>query len=75
MENGFYGFLGVALAWAAICLFWLGVNVLDGWVQRKVYPPIRLWWARLVASAREKFTRRQTASPTKHLGNPPRIGK
>jgi hypothetical protein len=57
-------FLGVVIAWVCILLFWLGVNVLDGWVQRKVYPPIRLWWARLKASAREKVRgrhRRQSA--------------
>lgn len=75
MDNDFLKFLGVIIAWVVILLFWLGVNVVDGWVQRNIYPPIRLWWARLVASAREKVRRRKPADPAKHLGNSARIGK
>jgi hypothetical protein len=74
MDNALH-ILGTAIAFAAICLFWLGVNVFDGWVQRNVYPPIRLWWARLVASAREKLARRKAARAARHLRHTPRIGK
>jgi hypothetical protein len=74
MDNA-YSFLGIVIAWVCILLFWLGVNVVDGWVQRNVYPPIRLWWARLVASACEKLARRKAAGATDHLGDAPRIGK
>jgi hypothetical protein len=66
----FLRLLGVVIAWVAILLFWLGVNVVDGWVQRNVYPPIRLWFARLKASAREKLRRRQRRQGAGQLRGP-----
>jgi hypothetical protein len=78
MDSDLLRLLGIALAWAAILLFWLGVNVVDGWVQRNVYPPIRLWWARLVASAREKrekLRRGKRRQRPGDLSGPRRIGK
>jgi hypothetical protein len=75
MDSDLLRLLGIALAWAAILLFWLGVNVVDGWVQRNVYPPIRLWWARLVASAREKLRRGKSRQRAGDLSGPRRIGK
>jgi hypothetical protein len=75
MDSDLLRLLGIALAWAAILLFWLGVNVVDGWVQRNVYPPIRLWWARLVASAREKLRRGTRRQRPGDLSGPRRIGK
>ena len=68
-------FLGTAIAIAFCCVFWLGVNVFDGWVQRNVYPKIRLWWAIKKASLREKISRRHPADATKDLGSSRRIGK
>jgi hypothetical protein len=53
-----------------ILLFWLAVNVFDGWVQRNVYPPIRLWWARLKASAREKVRGRHRRQSAPQLRRP-----
>jgi hypothetical protein len=66
VDNDFLRFAGIVIAWVAILLFWLGVNVLDGWVQRNVYPPIRLWFA----SAREKLRRRQGGKSTRNLRRP-----
>lgn len=63
--------LGIAIVMPLICLFWLGVNVFDGWVQRNIYPRIRLKFALL----REKITGRHTANPTQQLGSARRIGK
>lgn len=73
MENDTLRFLGVVIAWMAILLFWLGVGVVDGWVQRNVYPPIRLWWARLRASAAEKRRHPQGRSGAADLRRAPRI--
>lgn len=64
-------FFGTAIAWTGICLFWLAVNVFDGWVQRNVYPPVRLWFARLWASAREKIGRGHPRSASKELSRSP----
>jgi hypothetical protein len=63
-------FLGMVIAWVAILLFWLGVNVVDGWVQRNVYPPIRLWLSRLKASAREKLRPRHRRKSAGQLRGP-----
>lgn len=65
----------IALVVAFGCVFWLGVNVFDGWVQRNVYPKIRLWWARTKSSLREKIAGRHGADATKDLGSARRIGK
>jgi hypothetical protein len=75
MDTDSLRFLGFVIAWVCILLFWLGVNVLDGWVQRNVYPPIRLWFARLVASAREKLRSGKRRQGPADLSSPPRIGK
>jgi hypothetical protein len=66
----FLRLLGVVIAWVGILLFWLGVNVVDGWVQRNVYPPVRLWFARLKASAREKLRRGKRRQSTGQLRGP-----
>lgn len=71
-----YRFVAVALVVGVIApLFWLGVNVFDGWVQRNVYPIIRLWWRRRVASVREKISRRKPGTTAKQLGSPSGVGK
>lgn len=75
MDTDTLRFLGIVIAWVCILLFWLGVNVLDGWVQRNVYPPIRLWFARLVASAREKLRTSKSRQGSTDLRGTPRIGK
>lgn len=75
MDIDLQRFLGFVIAWVAILLFWLGVNVVDGWVQRNVYPPIRLWWARTWASAREKVRARKRRHGSADLSGPRRIGK
>jgi hypothetical protein len=69
-DTNFQRFLGIVIAWVCILLFWLGVNVVDGWVQRNVYPPIRLWWARLKASAREKIRGRHRGKSSRDLRRP-----
>jgi hypothetical protein len=66
----FQRFIGMAIAWVAILWFWLGVNVVDGWVQRSLYPPIRLWFARLKASAREKVRRGKRRQSAGQLRGP-----
>jgi hypothetical protein len=63
-------FFGVVIAWVAILLFWLGVNVVDGWVQRNVYPRLRLRWARSWASACEKVRRRHRGESPRQLRRP-----
>lgn len=74
-------FLGFALAWAGICLFWLGVNVFDGWVQRNVYPRLRMRFPRTArAMDRVGLLGKQVASghaaePAKHLRGPGRVGQ
>lgn len=55
------------------CVFWLGVNILDGWVQRNVYPVIRLKFYRLRDLLREKIVRRHAAHATNNLGSARRI--
>lgn len=71
-----YRFLAIALVVGVIApLFWLGVNVFDGWVQRNVYPGIRLRWRKLLASVREKIGRRHTGATTEKLGSPGGVGK
>lgn len=68
-------FLGMVIAVVIMLLFWLGVNMLDGWVQRNVYPPIRLWWARVKASAREKLRSRHGRHSTRKLRGPGGVGE
>lgn len=70
-----YEMLGTAIVVGFSCVFWLGVNIFDGWVQRNVYPKIRLWWARKVALLREKIAHRKASSGAKKLGSSGRIGK
>ncbi len=67
--------LATGLVVAFGCVFWLGVNMFDGWVQRNIYPKIRLWWARQKASLREKISRRHSGEAPKNLGSTRRIGK
>lgn len=68
-------YFSLGLVIAGSCVFWLGVNVFDGWVQRKVYPPIRLWWAQRRALLREKIASRKRRAATQKLGSTRRIGK
>ena len=75
MDIGLQRFFGFVIAWVAILLFWLGVNVVDGWVQRNIYPPIRLWFARTWASAREKVRSGKRRHGPGDLSGPRRIGK
>jgi hypothetical protein len=71
-----YRFLATALVVGLIApLFWLGVNVFDGWVQRNVYPGIRRWFSGLLCSVREKIGRRKSTAATKQLGDARRIGE
>lgn len=71
-----YRFLATALVVGLIGpLFWLGVNVFDGWVQRNIYPGIRRWWALKVALLREKIRRRKTTATTEKLGSPGGVGQ
>jgi hypothetical protein len=73
---GTYEFLATALVMGIIApLFWLGVNVLDGWVQRNVYPRIRIWWAEKMALLREKVARRQPGATTQQLSRPGGVGE
>lgn len=67
--------IATGLVVALGCVFWLGVNVFDGWVQRNIYPKIRLWWARKKASLREKISRRHPGEPADHLGSSAGVGK
>ncbi len=70
MDTGLQRFFGIVIAWVIMLLFWLGVNVVDGWVQRNVYPPIRLWFARWKASALQKLRRRKRGGSTRELRRP-----
>jgi len=63
--------IATGLVVAIGCVFWLGVNIVDGWVQRNVYPKIRLKFALL----REKITRRHTRPTPEKLGSARRIRK
>lgn len=66
-----YRFLATALVVGVIGpLFWLGVNVFDGWVQRNIYPGIKRWFS----SLREKIHRRKPAPTTEQLSGPSRVG-
>lgn len=75
MDHDALRFLGLVIAWVAILLFWLGVQMADGWVQRNVYPPVHLWWRRLLASAREKLRPGKRRKGAADLGGTRRIGE
>lgn len=73
--------IGSAIAWALICLFWLGVNVFDGWVQRNIYPRLRARFPR-TARAMDRFgllgkqvDGGRATEPAKQLGGARRIGE
>lgn len=51
-------------------LFWLGVNVLDNWVQRNVYPKLRARFPRTAALLGKEIGRRKPASAPKDLRRP-----
>lgn len=71
-----YRFLATALVIGVIGpLFWLGVNVFDGWVQRNVYPKIRQAFSRWMVSVREQIDRSKSTTTAKKLGGAGRIGK
>ncbi len=63
--------LGTGLVVCFGCVFWLGVNILDGWVQRNVYPKIRAKWASLTRN----FPGRKASKAAANLGESARIGK
>lgn len=68
-----YHLLGIAIAWAAICLFWLVVNVVDGWVQRNIYPKLRARFPRTAALLGKQIGRRHSTFRAKDLSGPRRI--
>lgn len=69
-------FLATALIVGIIApLFWLGVGRIDNWVQRNVYPVIRLKFAQFAASLREKVRPGKPRSTARQLGGSPRIGE
>lgn len=46
-------------------LFWLGVGIFDNWVQRNVYPKIKL--------LARKVARRKSSCPPGYLRGPPGV--
>lgn len=56
-------------------LFWLGVNMLDGWMQRTYFARLRVrypWTAYLLG---KQIGRREASAPAQNLGGSARVGK
>lgn len=56
-------------------LFWLTVNVFDGWMQRNVFPKIRRrypWTSYLLG---KQIGRREPSAAPDELGRPAGVGK
>lgn len=56
-------------------LFWLGVNMFEGWLKRRVYPRFRARYPRTSALLTRQIGRRQTRSTTEQLRGPRRVGE
>lgn len=77
-----YRFLATALVVGIIGpLFWLGVNVIDGWVQRKIYPRLRVRFPRTtkvmdrLGLLGKQVGSGQACAPTQKLSSARRIGE
>lgn len=71
-----YKFFAVALVVGIIGpLFWLGVNVFENWLKRRVFPRFRSSFPGTSALLLKEIGGRKTGKSTEKLGGPRRVGE
>lgn len=71
-----YDFFATALVVGIIGpLFWLGVNVFENWLKRRIYPRFRAHFPRTTALLLKQIGGRKTSPTAEKLSGPRRVGK